>query len=125
MRTRTSFQKRQKEIARAEKQRDKIAKRQQKKLMPKPQASAIAEEGSVLVPRFPPDLRLPRGRKPARVELPRVASEPFLVANRGVEWTIRPMGTHPVAAQSSGDAVVYPGAFDGAVAVLGAHAING
>lgn len=35
MRTRTSFQKRQKEIARAEKQRDKIAKRQQKKLMPK------------------------------------------------------------------------------------------
>ena len=35
MRTRTSFQKRQKEIARAEKQRDKIAKRQQKKLMAK------------------------------------------------------------------------------------------
>jgi len=35
MRTRTSFQKRQKEIARAEKQRDKIARRQQKKLMPK------------------------------------------------------------------------------------------
>ena len=41
MRTRTSFQKRQKEIARAEKQRDKIAKRQQKKLAPKqPIASA-------------------------------------------------------------------------------------
>ena len=41
MRTRTSFQKRQKEIARAEKQRDKIAKRQQKKLAPKqPTASA-------------------------------------------------------------------------------------
>ena len=35
MRTRTSFQKRQKEIARAEKQRDKAAKRQQKKLLPK------------------------------------------------------------------------------------------
>ncbi|MBZ5579556.1 MAG: hypothetical protein LAP40_23595 [Acidobacteriia bacterium] len=35
MRTRTSFQKRQKEIARAEKQRDKAAKRQQKKLMGK------------------------------------------------------------------------------------------
>lgn len=35
MRTRTSFQKRQKEIARAEKQRDKIAKRQQKKLLAK------------------------------------------------------------------------------------------
>ena len=33
MRTRTSFQKRQKEIARAEKQRDKIARRQQKKLL--------------------------------------------------------------------------------------------
>lgn len=32
MRTRTSFQKRQKEIARAEKQRDKIARRQQRKL---------------------------------------------------------------------------------------------
>ena len=35
MRTRTSFQKRQKEIARAEKQRDKQAKRQQKKLLGK------------------------------------------------------------------------------------------
>ena len=35
MRTRTSFQKRQKEIARAEKQRDKAAKRMQKKLMGK------------------------------------------------------------------------------------------
>ena len=35
MRTHTSFQKRQKEIARAEKQRDKAAKRQQKKLMGK------------------------------------------------------------------------------------------
>jgi hypothetical protein len=35
MRTRTSFQKRQKEIARAEKQRDKAAKRLQKKLMAK------------------------------------------------------------------------------------------
>ena len=35
MRTRTSFQKRQKEIARAEKQRDKQAKRQQKKLIGK------------------------------------------------------------------------------------------
>jgi hypothetical protein len=35
MRTRTSFQKRQKEIARAEKQRDKAAKRMQKKLMAK------------------------------------------------------------------------------------------
>lgn len=35
MRTRTSFQKRQKEIARAEKQRDKAAKRQQKKLIGK------------------------------------------------------------------------------------------
>jgi hypothetical protein len=35
MRTRTSFQKRQKEIARAEKQRDKIARRQQKKLVAK------------------------------------------------------------------------------------------
>lgn len=43
MRTRTSFQKRQKEIARAEKQRDKIAKRQQKKLMPKPQAESGEE----------------------------------------------------------------------------------
>jgi len=35
MRSRTSFQKRQKEIARAEKQRDKAAKRLQKKLMGK------------------------------------------------------------------------------------------
>ena len=35
MRTHTSFQKRQKEIARAEKQRDKAAKRLQKKLMGK------------------------------------------------------------------------------------------
>ena len=35
MRTRTSFQKRQKEIARAEKQRDKAAKRMQRKLMGK------------------------------------------------------------------------------------------
>ena len=35
MRTRTSFQKRQKEIARAEKQRDKAAKRLQKKLIGK------------------------------------------------------------------------------------------
>ena len=35
MRTRTSFQKRQKEIARAEKQRDKAAKRMQKKLVGK------------------------------------------------------------------------------------------
>jgi len=35
MRTRTSFQKRQKEIARAEKQRDKAAKRMQKKLLAK------------------------------------------------------------------------------------------
>ena len=35
MRTRTSFQKRQKEIARAEKQRDKAAKRLQKKLLAK------------------------------------------------------------------------------------------
>jgi len=40
MRTRTSFQKRQKEIARAEKQRDKIARRQQKKLMPNPLAAS-------------------------------------------------------------------------------------
>lgn len=35
MSARTSFQKRQKEIARAEKQRDKAAKRQQKKLLGK------------------------------------------------------------------------------------------
>ncbi len=40
MRTRTSFQKRQKEIARAEKQRDKIARRQQKKLEPKEPAAS-------------------------------------------------------------------------------------
>lgn len=44
MRTRTSFQKRQKEIARAEKQRDKIAKRQQKKLMPKQPGEAGEEQ---------------------------------------------------------------------------------
>lgn len=43
MRTRTSFQKRQKEIARAEKQRDKIAKRQQKKLMAKPSGDSSGE----------------------------------------------------------------------------------
>ena len=49
MRTRTSFQKRQKEIARAEKQRDKIAKRQQKKLMAKP------PEGSGSGPEESPD----------------------------------------------------------------------
>lgn len=35
MRSRTSFQKRQKEIARAEKQRDKAAKRMQKRLLAK------------------------------------------------------------------------------------------
>jgi len=47
MRTRTSFQKRQKEIARAEKQRDKAAKRLQKKLMGKQPAEpdeALAPE---------------------------------------------------------------------------------
>jgi len=43
MRTRTSFQKRQKEIARAEKQRDKAAKRMQKKLMPKQSPDSIGE----------------------------------------------------------------------------------
>lgn len=42
-RTRTSFQKRQKEIARAEKQRDKAAKRMQKKLLGK-QAPQTDEE---------------------------------------------------------------------------------
>ena len=47
MRTRTSFQKRQKEIARAEKQRDKAAKRLQKKLMPKQSPESDLElEGS-------------------------------------------------------------------------------
>jgi hypothetical protein len=50
MRTRTSFQKRQKEIARAEKQRDKIAKRQQKKLMGKSPADGDPDE-----PNEPPD----------------------------------------------------------------------
>jgi hypothetical protein len=45
MRTRTSFQKRQKEIARAEKQRDKAAKRLQKKLQPKqPDSDGEPEE---------------------------------------------------------------------------------
>lgn len=47
MRTRTSFQKRQKEIARAEKQRDKAAKRMQKKLMgkqPPPSDEALLAE---------------------------------------------------------------------------------
>jgi hypothetical protein len=43
MRTRTSFQKRQKEIARAEKQRDKAAKRMQKKLMAKQPGDPSAE----------------------------------------------------------------------------------
>jgi hypothetical protein len=43
MRTRTSFQKRQKEIARAEKQRDKAAKRQQKKLLAKQHPEGIPE----------------------------------------------------------------------------------
>jgi hypothetical protein len=43
MRTRTSFQKRQKEIARAEKQRDKAAKRLQKKLLAKQGSGAEAE----------------------------------------------------------------------------------
>ena len=47
MRTRTSFQKRQKEIARAEKQRDKIAKRQQKKLMPKQSGEPDEDAGEV------------------------------------------------------------------------------
>ena len=43
MRTRTSFQKRQKEIARMEKQRDKAARRQQRKLEgPKPDESDLA-----------------------------------------------------------------------------------
>jgi len=47
MRTHTSFQKRQKEIARAEKQRDKAAKRLQKKLLAKqPGGSDGAEESS-------------------------------------------------------------------------------
>ena len=45
MRTRTSFQKRQKEIARAEKQRDKQAKRFQKKLQPKSGAHDESEPG--------------------------------------------------------------------------------
>lgn len=43
MRTRTSFQKRQKEIARAEKQRDKAAKRMQKKLMAKQSPESSGE----------------------------------------------------------------------------------
>lgn len=47
MRTRTSFQKRQKEIARAEKQRDKIAKRQQKKLIAK-QSPGAGEDPDLL-----------------------------------------------------------------------------
>lgn len=49
MRTRTSFQKRQKEIARAEKQRDKAAKRLQKKLMgkqPEEPDEALAADAS-------------------------------------------------------------------------------
>jgi len=46
MRTRTSFQKRQKEIARAEKQREKAAKRLQKKLAPEqPREDAELPEG--------------------------------------------------------------------------------
>ena len=45
MRTRTSFQKRQKEIARAEKQRDKQAKRFQKKLQAKQGLDGESEPG--------------------------------------------------------------------------------
>jgi hypothetical protein len=45
MRTRTSFQKRQKEIARMEKQRDKAARRQQRKLEgPKPDESDLTAD---------------------------------------------------------------------------------
>ena len=47
MRTRTSFQKRQKEIARAEKQRDKVAKRLQKKLLAKQNPEGEPEPGDL------------------------------------------------------------------------------
>ena len=49
-RSRTSFQKRQKEIARAEKQRDKVAKRQQRKLEgglpPDPDDELLADDAN-------------------------------------------------------------------------------
>jgi hypothetical protein len=48
LRTRTTFQKRQKEIARAEKQRDKIARRQQKKLMSNQPMDAAGKPGDDL-----------------------------------------------------------------------------
>jgi len=56
MRTRTSFQKRQKEIARMEKQRDKAARRQQRKLEgPKPEESDLAADPDAAVsPLEPP-----------------------------------------------------------------------
>jgi hypothetical protein len=66
MRTRTSFQKRQKEIARMEKQRDKAAKRLQRKLGEKnpgesdseteTEAETIAGEGPVETIETPPVL---------------------------------------------------------------------
>ena len=57
MRSRTSFQKRQKEIARAEKQRDKQARRQQKKLLGKQpeETEEGAEVSEIETPDGPPD----------------------------------------------------------------------
>jgi len=53
MRTRTSFQKRQKEIARMEKQRDKAAKRMQRKLgekRPEDESDSIVAETPLNAP---------------------------------------------------------------------------
>ena len=72
MRTRTSFQKRQKEIARAEKQRDKLAKRQQKKLMAKPPVpGAEPEEALDELPHEGSDAPDSDAEPPGRSEPPR------------------------------------------------------
>ena len=55
MRTRTTFQKRQKEIARMEKQRDKAARRMQRKLEAAKSGSADVDDTDAVTTSSPPD----------------------------------------------------------------------
>jgi hypothetical protein len=55
MRTRTTFQKRQKEIARMEKQRDKAARRMQRKLEAAKSGSADVDATDAVTVSSPPD----------------------------------------------------------------------
>ena len=80
-------------------------------LLQKGDTVGFERQGSAIVPRVDPNVKLTAERQPVAMRMPLTADDGFTLTHKTVEWHVRPVGLARVAAAVAGDALVYEDAF--------------